>query len=292
MIDNVLYDSYSNQKSPAQTGNSMTYATVPDYRTSEEPEEGMQDNPLYTAFSPTFSPTPSESSRQRQEPPPIAPKPGKLDLTKFPVRMEGLMRPIGNVNRPNDLPVWHHRSTPTHNNHPPPFASPESDEGAGYSSPADALPFDHVRRVIGSSFRTGGSSGGGGGPQSGIYSQPHDHLPRGTNQRIMFGKPMVATTPRPTGLSVANNNTPDASPANASRPREVQKQTPVRRPLGTANARHKKREDFLKGLNKLIEASMDGSFQDNEPNTPIDKLPNKKKDNKVSSFFTACLYVK
>ncbi|XP_030848951.1 rho GTPase-activating protein 35 isoform X10 [Strongylocentrotus purpuratus] len=280
MIDNVLYDSYSNQKSPAQTGNSMTYATVPDYRTSEEPEEGMQDNPLYTAFSPTFSPTPSESSRQRQEPPPIAPKPGKLDLTKFPVRMEGLMRPIGNVNRPNDLPVWHHRSTPTHNNHPPPFASPESDEGAGYSSPADALPFDHVRRVIGSSFRTGGSSGGGGGPQSGIYSQPHDHLPRGTNQRIMFGKPMVATTPRPTGLSVANNNTPDASPANASRPREVQKQTPVRRPLGTANARHKKREDFLKGLNKLIEASMDGSFQDNEPNTPIDKLPNKKKDNK------------
>eukprot|EP00057_Strongylocentrotus_purpuratus_P006664 XP_011661138.1 PREDICTED: uncharacterized protein LOC576791 isoform X2 [Strongylocentrotus purpuratus] len=188
MIDNVLYDSYSNQKSPAQTGNSMTYATVPDYRTSEEPEEGMQDNPLYTAFSPTFSPTPSESSRQRQEPPPIAPKPG--------------------------------------------------------------------------------------------------------NQRIMFGKPMVATTPRPTGLSVANNNTPDASPANASRPREVQKQTPVRRPLGTANARHKKREDFLKGLNKLIEASMDGSFQDNEPNTPIDKLPNKKKDNKVSSFFTACLYVK
>lgn len=105
--------------------------------------------------------------------------PQKLDLTKFPVRMEGLMRPMGNVNRPNDLPVWHHRSTPTHNNHPPPFASPESDEGAGYSSPADALPFDQVRRVIGSSFRTG-SSGGGGGPQSGIYSQPHDHLPRGT----------------------------------------------------------------------------------------------------------------
>lgn len=59
----------------------MTYATVPDYRTSEEPEEGMQDNPLYAAFSPTFSPTPSESSRQRQEPPPIAPKPGVSTCT-------------------------------------------------------------------------------------------------------------------------------------------------------------------------------------------------------------------
>ncbi|XP_041466504.1 rho GTPase-activating protein 35-like isoform X11 [Lytechinus variegatus] len=272
MVDNVLYAPYSSQMSPAsQTGDSMTYASVQDHRPSEDPNDGMMDNILYAPY------TPPAESRPRQPPPPTAPKPGKLDLSKFPVRMEGLIRPMGSVNRPNDLPVWHHRRTPAQNNHPPPFASPESDEGAGYASPADALPYDQVRKVIGSSFRTGSS--GGGGPQSGIYSQPHDHLPRGTVQKISYGKPMVALPPRPSGLPVANDSTPEALSADVSRSRETPRQTPVKRPLGTVDARNKKREDFLKGLNKLIEDSMDSSFQD-EPNTPRDKPKPKKQKGK------------
>ncbi|XP_063957289.1 rho GTPase-activating protein 5-like isoform X15 [Lytechinus pictus] len=269
MVDNVLYASYSSQMSPAsQTGDSMTYASVQDHRASEDPNGGMLDNILYAPY------TPPAESRSRQPPPPTAPKPGKLDLSKFPVRMEGLIRPMGSVNRPNDLPVWHHRRTPAQNNHPPPFASPESDEGAGYASPADALPYDQVRKVIGSSFRTGSS--GGGGPQSGIYSQPHDHLPRGTVQKISYGKPMVAFPPRPSGLPFGNDSTPEALSADISRSRETPRQTPVKRPLGTVDARNKKREDFLKGLNKLIEDSMDSSVQD-EPNTPRDNKPKPKK---------------
>ncbi|XP_063957288.1 rho GTPase-activating protein 35-like isoform X14 [Lytechinus pictus] len=105
---------------------------------------------------------------------------------------------------------------------------------------------------------------------------PPPTAPKPGVQKISYGKPMVAFPPRPSGLPFGNDSTPEALSADISRSRETPRQTPVKRPLGTVDARNKKREDFLKGLNKLIEDSMDSSVQD-EPNTPRDNKPKPKK---------------
>ncbi|XP_072163201.1 uncharacterized protein [Diadema setosum] len=276
MVNNDLYEPFAgpDQGSLPSPGQGDDYGGRHGSGSYRDDFQGeLEVNPLYAPWE-----APAQQDKPRL-PPPTAPKPaapGKLDLSKYPVRTEALMRPMGSVNRPNDLPVRHQRR-PLHPQPPyqPSFASPESEEGAGYASPADAIPFDQARRFVGSNL-----GGPGATVPQGIYAQPHDHLPRGTFQKV---KPSVPTTPRPTlpstNSSIASESGQDTFYSmNMSR---QSNQSGIGGQLqGNQSKLKSQRDIFIEALEKLKDQySLDSSSIDQESGT-IEKSGKIKKDKK------------